>query len=109
MHLFPLAASGWTPRALTCSAWTGKGIRELWAAIEEHRALTSGNGWRQTARNQQQRQWMRELIDHELRRHFDTNAQVRERMAALEREVVEGQTTSFRAAQTLLDAYLKSK
>jgi hypothetical protein len=30
-------------------------------------------------------------------------------MTALEREVVEGQTSSFRAAQMLLDVYLKSK
>jgi LAO/AO transport system kinase len=109
LHLFPMAASGWTPRALTCSARTGKGIRELWALVEEHAALTRGNGWRQAARNEQQRQWMRELIEQGLRQHFDSNPQVREQMAALEREVVEGRTTSFRAAQMLLDAYLKSK
>ena len=109
LHLFPMAASGWAPRTLTCSARTGKGIRELWSAVEEHAALTRGNGWRQAVRNEQQRQWMRELIEHGLRQHFDTDPQVRERMAVLEREVVEGQTTSFRAAQMLLDAYLKTK
>jgi LAO/AO transport system kinase len=109
LHLFPVASSGWAPRTLTCSAQSGKGIRELWAVVEEHSALTRGNGWLQAARNMQQRQWMRELIEYGLRQHFDANSQVRERMAALEREVVEGQTTAFRAAQTLLDAYLKSK
>ena len=109
LHLFPMAASGWTPRAMTCSARTGKGIRELWAVVEEHRTLTRGNVWRQAARNEQQRQWMRELIEQGLRQHFESNSQVREQMAVLEREVVEGQTTSFRAAKLLLDAYLKSK
>jgi LAO/AO transport system kinase len=109
LHLFPVAASGWTPHALTCSARTGKGIRELWAIVEEHAVLTRGNGWRQAARNEQQRQWMRELIEHGLRQHFEVNTQVRERMAALERDVVEGRTTSFRAAETLLDVYLKSR
>jgi LAO/AO transport system kinase len=109
LHLFPLAASGWTPSALTCSARTGKGVRELWSMVEEHAALTRGNGWRHAARNEQQRQWMRALIEQGLRQHFETNSEVRERMTALEREVVEGQTSSFRAAQMLLDVYLKSK
>ena len=30
LHYFPSSQSGWTPRALTCSAQTGKGIAELW-------------------------------------------------------------------------------
>jgi LAO/AO transport system kinase len=109
LHLFSIAASGWAPRALTCSARTGKGIRELWAVVEEHAALTCGNGWRQAARNGQHRQWLHELIEHGLRQNFEANSQVRARVSALEREVIEGQTTSFRAAQMLLDAYLKSK
>jgi LAO/AO transport system kinase len=109
LHLFPKGASGWTPRALTCSAKTGKGIRELWAVVEEHAALTCGNGWRQAARNEQQRQWMRELIEQGLRQHFEADAQVRDLIMLLEREVVDGRTTSFCAAQKLLNVYLKSK
>jgi LAO/AO transport system kinase len=109
LHLFPVTASGWAPRALTCSARSGKGIPELWIVVEEHAALIRGNGWRHAARNEQQRQWMRDLIERGLRQHFEADSQVREWMTALEREVVEGQTTSFRAAQMLLDMYLKSK
>ena len=109
LHLFPAAASGWTPRTLTCSARIGKGIRELWSVVEEHAALTRSNGWRDAMRNQQKKQWMRELIEQRLRQHFEANPQVREQMAALEREVVTGKTTSFRAANTLLDAYFNGK
>jgi LAO/AO transport system kinase len=109
LHLFPMAASGWTPRALTCSARTGKGISELWSAVERHSVQTRGNGWRQAARNEQQRQWMHDLIGHGLRQHFEADSQVQERMAALERAVIDGRTSSVRAAQMLLDAYLNSK
>jgi LAO/AO transport system kinase len=109
LHLFPAAGSGWAPCALTCSARAGKGIRELWAVVEEHAALTCGNGWRQAARNEQQRQWMRDLIGHGLRQHFEADSQVQERMAALERAVIDGRTSSVRAAQMLLNAYLNSK
>lgn len=109
LHLFPVSASGSAPRVLTCSAQTGKGVRELWSVVEEHAALTGSNGWRQATRNGQLRQWMRELIEQGLRQHFEASSQVQEWRSELEREVVEGQRTSFRAAQMLLDAYLKSK
>ncbi len=36
LHYFPRQSSGWTPRALTCSAQTGKGIAELWNCVLEH-------------------------------------------------------------------------
>jgi LAO/AO transport system kinase len=109
LHLFPPVAPGWTPRALTCSARTGKGIRELWTAVEKHAALTRSNGWRDAARTEQQKQWMRRLIEQGLQTHFETNPLVRERMKALEQEVIKGKITSLRAANTLLDAYLNRK
>ncbi len=73
LHLFPLAASGWAPPAIACSARTGKGIRELWAVVEEHAELTRSNRWRQTVRREQQRQWMRALIEQQLRQHFESD------------------------------------
>jgi len=109
LHLFPLTQSGWAPRALTCSAISGARVPELWSVIEEHALLTRGNGWRDAQRTEQQRQWMRQLIEQGLRRHFESNPQVRERMKVLEREVTEGKTTSYRAAQSLLDAYLNKR
>jgi LAO/AO transport system kinase len=105
LHLFPAGGSGWIPRALTCSARTGRGVREVWDLVEEQAAVTRANGWRTAARTRQQRQWMRELIEQGLRHHFESHPVVRERMKALEQDVMEGRTTSFRAARVLLDAY----
>jgi LAO/AO transport system kinase len=107
LHLFPVAPSGWTPPALACSVRTGAGVRELWSAIEEHSALTRGNGWRDAVRAQQQQQWMRALIEQGLRQQFESHSQVRELMPLLEREVTAGRTTPARAAQTLLQLFLK--
>jgi len=45
LHYFPPADSGWTPRALTCSALAGMGIRELWQCVEEYASLTRANGF----------------------------------------------------------------
>ena len=105
LHFFPASGSGWTPRAVTCSALTGAGISELWALVLEYTELTRGNGWLAASRREQQRRWMQEMIDQALRHRFDAYPAVRGQIAALERDVAEGRTTPFRAARTLLRAY----
>ena len=105
LHFFPASGSGWMPRAVTCSALTGAGISDLWALVLEYAALTRGNGWFAASRREQQRRWMHEMIDQSLQQRFLAHGAVRDRMEALERDVVEGRTTSFRAARTLLAAY----
>lgn len=103
LHFFPASGSGWTPRAVTCSAAAGICIRELWDCILEHHTLTSENGWIKKVRRDQARRWMHEMIDHGLRQRFEAQPGVRDRMQALEREVLEGRITSFAAARELLD------
>jgi LAO/AO transport system kinase len=108
LHYFPRATSGWTPRALTCSAHTGKGIAEIWSLVLEYVALTRANGWFNLARTSQKRQWMREIIQRGLQFQFESDPSVQEHWAALEQEVVMDQITSFRAARTLLEIYTAS-
>ncbi len=109
LHYFPASGSGWTARALTCSAHTGAGIRELWDCVLEYAALTRANGWFTQTRREQQKRWMHEMIEHTLRQQFDIHPAVRSRMKAMERDVAEGRTTSFRAARTLLKTYADGK
>jgi LAO/AO transport system kinase len=105
LHYFPRQASEWTPRALTCSAQTGKGIAELWNCVLEHDGLTKANGWFSANRKNQLRRWMREIIEQGLRQRFESHPEIRKRMEALEQDVLEGRATSFRAARTLLELY----
>jgi len=109
LHYFPGPANGWTPRALTCSAQTGKGIAELWKCVQEYTGLTKANGWFSVNRQEQARRWMREIIEQGLRQRFETHPAIRKRMEALERDVLEGRTTSFHAARTLLEMYSDQK
>jgi LAO/AO transport system kinase len=105
LHYLPASPSGWTPRAMTCSAQTGRGIAELWDCVLEHAATTKANGWFGAARRDQTRTWMHEIIQEGLRQRFEANPAIRERMQRLEQEVMEGRTTSFRAALRLLEMY----
>ena len=105
LHYFPKPASGWTPRALTCSAQSGKGIAELWNCVLEYASLTKANGWFSVNRQNQARRWMQEIIEQGLRQRFETHSGIRKRMEALEQDVMEGRLTSFHAARMLLEMY----
>jgi LAO/AO transport system kinase len=105
LHFFRTAESGWTPRALSCSALTGTGIRELWECVLDYATVTRANGWFARSRREQQQRWMHEMIDQSLRQRFDKHAAVQEHMKMLECDVAVGRTTPFRAARTLLAAY----
>ncbi len=105
LHFFPASEDGWKPGAITCSALTGTGIRELWESVLEYLELTKANGWFVRARRAQQKRWMHEMIEQTLLQRFAANPAVRHSMEALERDVAEGHTTSFRAARMLLEMY----
>jgi len=105
LHYFPISASGWTPRAITCSTQTGRGIDELWNCVFEHAAATKNNGWFSRNRHNQTRKWMHEIIQQELLRRFESHPAIQKRLEALEQDVLQGRTTSFRAARTLLELY----
>jgi LAO/AO transport system kinase len=108
LHYFPGSPSGWTPRALTCSAQTGKGITEIWGSVLEYAALTRANGWFSLTRTNQKRKWMHEIIQQGLQRRFESHPSVQKQLVAVEQEVAQGRITSFRAARTLLEIYTAS-
>jgi LAO/AO transport system kinase len=90
---------------MACSAVTGRGIADIWNGVLQHHSLTRGNGWFEQNRREQRRRWMHEILEHGLRRFFSAYPLIRMRMETFEREVLEGQTTPFRAARVLLDLY----
>jgi LAO/AO transport system kinase len=105
LHFFPASATGWTPRAVTCSALTGDGIDALWNCALQHAQITHANGWFVLTRQDQQRHWLQEILNQGLRQLFDAHPAIQRRMGHLEQEVLTGNTSPFRAARTLLDAY----
>jgi LAO/AO transport system kinase len=105
LHFLPVSPSGWTARAITCSALTGRGIPEIWKQVLEHTAEARANGWFEQNRRVQRQRWMHESLELGLRQLFGAHPLIQMRMETLEREVLERQTTPFRAARTLLEMY----
>ncbi len=107
LRYLPRKRPSWQARALAASGLTGAGLDELWAMIEEHRALLASNGELATLRASQQRTWMWTLIRERLETTFRRDPAVAAALPQLEAAVAAGETTSSAAADTLLAAFLK--
>jgi len=102
LRYLPKRRASWAPRALAISGLTGAGLDELWATIEEHHALLSGNGELAALRAEQQGTWMWALIRERLDRAFREHPAVAAALPRLEAGVAAGTITSTAAADELL-------
>jgi LAO/AO transport system kinase len=105
LHFLPAAASGWSPRAIACSAHTGRGVLELWSCVLDFIAISTANGWFEKARRQQARRSMHEFLEQRLMQMFCADPLVQQRMADLEQQVVAGNTTTICAVRELLSLF----
>jgi LAO/AO transport system kinase len=98
------ANASWRPPVLACSAQTGAGIGEVWAAVEEHRAALQAAGDLAGKRADQQVQWMWAMVRDQLMDRLHSDPAVRKALPGLEREVRAGERTPTLAAQAILEA-----
>jgi GTPase len=103
LRLLTPASAAWTARVLTCSAQTGAGMAEVWAAVQEHRAALEAAGELAQRRAEQQVQWMWTVVRDRLLDRLHSDPGVREALPELERSVRAGELTPTLAAQQLLD------
>jgi LAO/AO transport system kinase len=108
MHLFAAPGTGWTPRAITCSARAREGILEIWEAVLDHDAWLRSTGQFEGFRRNQVKSWMYELIEQALRQEFLRHSAVRDKLPSYEQDVLDGHVSPFRAARRLLEIYTKN-
>ena len=110
-HLLPARASGWTPRVLACSAEQGTGVGEIWQSIQDFQSYTLANGFFRENRRRQAGHWLHEALLAGLKATFFNDPTVREKLDALESQVLVGSMSPFAAAEQVLGvfkAHLKS-
>ncbi|MFH2000279.1 MAG: methylmalonyl Co-A mutase-associated GTPase MeaB [Planctomycetota bacterium] len=105
LHCLQPATQGWTTRAFAISAQKGNGVDAMWSLIEEFRAVTEKNNAFSRRRSEQARQWLRQMIDEQLRDAFYSDPAIAEQLAGIERKVMDGTLPVARAAMDLLKAY----
>ena len=109
LRLLSEPESGWAPPVLTCSAHTGNGIVDVWAAVEEYRDHTQDNGFFEAQRQRQARHWMYQTIEQRLQEDFFSDPEVQAAREEIERAVDAGELSSFAAAERLLEIYRSSE
>jgi LAO/AO transport system kinase len=93
---------GWRPPVLPCSARTGAGIEEVWAAVLDHRRTLEGTGALRHLRAEQARAWLWSEVRERLLAGLRADAEVRRLAPALEAKVVAGEVAPPAAAAQLL-------
>jgi LAO/AO transport system kinase len=107
LHFFPMPESGWTPKVLCYSGFYAKGIKEIWDMIHEYIGFVKNNGYFDYRRNEQSKYWMYETINEHLRNNFYNNELIQKRLTTAENSVLDGEKTSFMAANDLLNYYFE--
>ena len=73
--------------------------------IDEYFVFVKKNGYFDFRRNEQAKYWMYESITEALRDNFYNNPTIASLLACKERQVLDGELTSFVAARQLLEVY----
>ena len=107
LQLFPPQPSGWKPKVLTCSALENTGIEEIWNTIMEYIRFTKYNGYFDERRKKQAVIRMHDTILEHLNHAFFNHDKVKILKPMLEKQLYDGTITSYKAASSLLNEYLK--
>ena len=105
LELLRPTSAAWRTPVLATSALVGEGIAEVWDAVLAHRAALAESGEREQRRRAQSWLWMWSLVEEGLLQVFRKHPAVAARIALLESEVEERQTTPAAAARALLETF----
>ena len=105
LHYVRPATDGWQTRAFGSSARTGEGVGDIWAVVERYVEITRRSGIFAQRRQDQERQWLRDLVKSGLEDLYRSHPLVREQMADLEQKVADGDLPATTAARMLLRAF----
>lgn len=102
LRLVAPATAGWRTRAFTASGLSGAGIDEIWRAIGEFVAQTQASGTFAERRASQQRDWLHEELQAQLRERLYGNPAIEAALPEIEAAVAKGELPAAAAAERLL-------
>ncbi|MCP4545039.1 MAG: methylmalonyl Co-A mutase-associated GTPase MeaB [bacterium] len=105
LHYLQPVSQGWHPRALSVSALEDLGIADIWLMIREFRATTVDSGFFAERRREQNRQWLRDMVEERLRDIFYRHPEVTRLLPELEQSVLRDNLPVTSAAWSLLRAF----
>jgi LAO/AO transport system kinase len=103
LHLYPEKGSGWQPKVTTCSAINREGIDSIWDIITEYISITSKNSYFETKRSEQNKFWLLQTIEDQLKQEFFNHPQIKQELNKQLALIEANKTTPFAAADYLLN------
>ena len=105
LHLFPLGPSGWSPEVLTYSGYFDLNIDKVWEMIDRYFEHVKRSGYFDEKRRQQEKYWMYETINEQLKSHFYNNPEIERLLEQKQQMVLRNEQSSFTAAADVLSRY----
>ena len=102
LKLFPKKNSEWIPKVLTCSSVNGKGLEEIWKNIKSYQKLTKKNNYFLKNRINQNKFWLRQMINESIQRNFYENSTVKKELQKQLKKIEKCETSVFEATQAIL-------
>lgn len=102
LHLYPAKTSQWTPKVMLCSALKNEGITAIWKLILDYKKTTTANNYFEAHRIEQNKFWLIQTIENELKRSFFNKKEIQEELEKQLKLIETNQTTPFVAADYLL-------
>ena len=103
LHLYPEKISHWQPKVNLCSALHNEGIVDVWKMICNYNTLTKNNGFFEQNRTAQNKFWLLQTIEAQLKSSFFNNQKIKKELQKQLRLIEDGKTTPFAAAEDLLN------
>ncbi|MFY0714050.1 methylmalonyl Co-A mutase-associated GTPase MeaB [Seonamhaeicola sp. NFXS20] len=103
LHLYPEKASNWQPKVTVCSAIENRGISSIWNIISDYVKTTTKNNYFNAKRNEQNKYWLIQTIEQQLKADFFNNPKIKEELQKQLKLIGNNKTTPFAAADYLLN------
>ncbi|MCK5400265.1 MAG: methylmalonyl Co-A mutase-associated GTPase MeaB [Flavobacteriaceae bacterium] len=103
LHLYPEKDSKWKPGVSLCSALQQEGINEIWGMILKYVTLTKKNNFFETKRKQQNKFWLIQTIEEQLKSDFFNRPAIKKELKHQLQLIQTNKTTPFVAAEILLN------
>ena len=105
LQLFPMPASGIRPSVLTYSGFFDIGIKEVWDMVMGYIADVKNNGAFDLRRSSQQKYWLYESLEEQLKSRFYNAEGMEGMLRKYEQLLLSGKITSFAAASKVLEFF----
>ncbi|MCF7560216.1 methylmalonyl Co-A mutase-associated GTPase MeaB [Sabulilitoribacter multivorans] len=102
LHLYPEKESEWQPKVTLCSALHNEGIDAIWKIILDYIQLTTKNTYFQAKRNDQNKFWLIQTIENQLKSDFFNAPKIKKELIKQLQLIEDNKTTPFAAAYYLL-------